>query len=207
MVFSRYVMFSEVYWHHAVRAATAMLQRAFYLLRGELDLDALFRLTEQEMIDQLRSAADTHPARVLLEGLFGRTRQLYKRLAQYSFFQNPEVYQQLARRPYPWLAACGEQLANLVSRRLSRRIAPYEILFDAPPLQLEVEFNVDVYFPKENCYRPLGEVSPVVHTLAREQFDDYVKRVRVFAHPSIIKDARGLGDLSGLIREAIGTMG
>ena len=32
MVFARYVMFSEVYWHHGVRAATAMLQRAFYLL-------------------------------------------------------------------------------------------------------------------------------------------------------------------------------
>ena len=34
MVFARYVMFSEVYWHHAVRSATAMLQRAFYLLHG-----------------------------------------------------------------------------------------------------------------------------------------------------------------------------
>ena len=39
MVFARYVMFSEVYWHHAVRSATAMLQRAFYLLHGQLDLD------------------------------------------------------------------------------------------------------------------------------------------------------------------------
>ncbi len=29
MVFARYVMFSEVYWHHAVRCATAMLQRSF----------------------------------------------------------------------------------------------------------------------------------------------------------------------------------
>ena len=38
MVFSRYVMFSEVYWHHAVRSATAMLQRAFYLLYDALDL-------------------------------------------------------------------------------------------------------------------------------------------------------------------------
>ena len=28
MVFARYVMFSEVYWHHAVRAATSMLSRA-----------------------------------------------------------------------------------------------------------------------------------------------------------------------------------
>jgi HD superfamily phosphohydrolase len=51
MVFARYVMFSEVYWHHGVRAATAMLQRAFYLLHGSLDLDALFRMTESAMID------------------------------------------------------------------------------------------------------------------------------------------------------------
>jgi len=42
MVFARYVMFSEVYWHHGVRAATAMLERAFYLLHGELDLKGLF---------------------------------------------------------------------------------------------------------------------------------------------------------------------
>ncbi len=53
MVFARYVMFSEVYWHHAVRSATAMLQRAFYLLQGSLDLDVLFRLTETAMIERL----------------------------------------------------------------------------------------------------------------------------------------------------------
>ena len=57
MVFARYVMFSEVYWHHGVRAATAMLQRAFYLLHGALELDALFRMTEHEMIDELQRAA------------------------------------------------------------------------------------------------------------------------------------------------------
>ena len=58
MVFARYVMFSEVYWHHAVRAATAMLQRAFFLLQDRLDVDRLFRLTELPFIDQLRQAAD-----------------------------------------------------------------------------------------------------------------------------------------------------
>ena len=64
MVFARYVMFSEVYWHHGVRAATAMLQRAFYLLHGALDLDALFRMTEHEMIDELAAggAAAARPA-------------------------------------------------------------------------------------------------------------------------------------------------
>ena len=30
MVFARYVMFGEVYWHHAVRSATSMFTRAFH---------------------------------------------------------------------------------------------------------------------------------------------------------------------------------
>ena len=165
MVFARYVMFSEVYWHHGVRAATAMLQRAFYLLHGMLDLDALFRLTEAPMIAALQQAAETGPAGELLDGLFGPHRRLYKRLAQYSFFEEPAVYERLARRPYPWLAACAQQFAQLASTALGRIVAPHEILFDAPPVEREVEFNIDVYFPKEDRYRPLGEVSPVVRTL------------------------------------------
>ena len=134
MVFARYVMFSEVYWHHGVRAATAMLQRAFYLLHGALDLDALFRMTEHEMIDELQRAAGGGPAGELLQGLFGPTRQLYKRLAQYSFLEQRELYERLARRPYPWLAACAEQFAAVASAALGRVVAPHEILFDAPPV-------------------------------------------------------------------------
>ena len=203
MVFARYVMFSEVYWHHTVRAATTMLQRAFYVLYAELDLDALLRLNEPQLIDHLRIAASAGPAAELLEGLFGTSRQLYKRLAQYSFFQQREMYQRLARRPYPWLAACGDALAHILSRKLGRRVAPHEILFDAPPVQLEVEFNIEVFFPKEDCYRPLGDVSPVVQTLAQKQFDDYVKRVRIFAQPHLVEEIRSLGDLSDSLAEAI----
>jgi HD superfamily phosphohydrolase len=206
MVFARYVMFSEVYWHHTVRSATAMLQRAFYLLYADLELDGLFRLNEQEMVNQLQQTAAGSPAGELLDGLFGPTRQLYKRLGQYSFIQNRELYEQLARRPYPWLAACGEALANVLSCRLTRRVAPHEILFDAPPVHREVEFNIEVYFPKENTYRQLGEVSPVVDTLARKQFDDYVKRVRVFAHPRLADDMSSLGNLEESLREAVQQM-
>jgi HD superfamily phosphohydrolase len=203
MVFARYVMFSEVYWHHGVRAATAMLQRAFYLLCDQLDMDQLFRMSEPEMIDALRRSAAESPAGELLDGLFGATRRLYKRLAQYSFFERPELHQRLARRPYAWLAACAEQFAVAASRALGRVVAPHEVLFDAPPVAREVQSNIDIFFPKEKRYRPLGEVSPVIRTLATEQFDDYVKRVRIFAHPRVVADLRRLDDLSDLLREAI----
>ena len=203
MVFARYVMFSEVYWHHAVRAATAMLQRAFSELYTSLDLDALLRMTEQRMIDELLRSAARGPAAELLTGLFGPTRQLYKRAAQFSYFQQPELYERLAGQPYPWLVRCGELFATVVSRRLGRRVAPHEVLFDAPPVQREAEFNIDVFFPKENCYRRLGDVSPVVQTLARKRFDDFVKRVRVFVHPSLADEFSRLGDLSEPLDEAI----
>jgi len=202
MVFARYVMFSEVYWHHAVRSATAMLQRAFSLLHQSLDIDTLFRLTERPMIDALFAASGDGPARELLDGLFGPTRRLYKRVTQYSLFQEPQLYQKLARKPYPWLVRCAENFAGLASTALSRIVASHEVLFDAPPVKLEVEFQIDVHFPKENCYRRLGDISPVVRTLAREQFDDYVKRVRVFAHPRVAEDLRSLPRLPELIAEA-----
>ena len=201
MVFARYVMFSEVYWHHAVRSATAMLQRAFYRIHRRLDLPALFRLTEEPFLARLFEAADG-PARELLEGLFGPSRRLYKRLAQYSFFEHREAYEQLARRPYPWLAACAEEFARLAGERLGIWIAPHEVLFDAPPVQLEVQFNVEVFFPRDGAYHSLGDISPVVHTLARRQFDDYVKRVRVFVHPRLAETIEKLGALPPLLLEA-----
>ena len=203
MVFARYVMFSEVYWHHAVRAATAMLQRAFYLIHQRLDLHRLFRLPEAALIAGLTDAARDTPAAELLDGLFGPRRRLFKRWAQFSFFEQHELYQRLTRRPYPWLVACAGRLAAGLSAELGREVPPDEILFDAPPVKREVEFNVDIHFPKEGCYRPLGAVSPVVQTLAQKQFDDYVKRVRIFVHPRWIEACRSLTTLDKLVHRAV----
>ena len=203
LVFARYVMFSEVYWHHGVRAATAMLQRAFYLLRDTLDLDQLFRQTQTRFIEELQTAAGAGPAHDLIGGLFGATRRLYKRVAQFSFLEERDFYERLARRPYPWLAACAGQFADLAGAALGRVVAAHDILFDAPPVAREVEFNIDVYFIKERRYRPLGEVSPVVRTLAERQFDDYVKRVRIFAPTPLAAELRSLPDLPRLLDEAI----
>ncbi len=203
MVFARYVMFSEVYWHHAVRAATAMFQRAFYLLHGSLELDALFRGTDETMVAEMLRVAGDSPAAELLTGLFGPARRLYKRVLQMSFLEDRELYHRLARRPYPWLVACAEQFAILCSSALGQVVAPHELLFDAPPVTREVQFDVEIHFPKEGCYRTLDEASPVVRTLATEQFDDYVKRVRVFAHPRIVDRLRGLPSFRNLLSEAI----
>ncbi|HEX4132627.1 MAG TPA: HD domain-containing protein [Pirellulales bacterium] len=203
MVFARYVMFSEVYWHHGVRAATAMLQRAVYLLHRQIDPQQLFRRSEPAMVAELRRIAAMSPAGELLDGLFGAHRRLYKRVTQCSWFENRAWFDRLAGQPYPWLLECAERFAALAAKKLARPVAGHEVLFDAPPAQREIEFHVEVYFAKQRCYRPLGEVSPVVRTLAREQFDDYVKRVRLFAHPRIAGELAELANLDSLVGEAI----
>jgi hypothetical protein len=190
-----------------VRSATAMLQRAVYLLRDSLDFAELQSLTEQPMVERMRTAAAGGPAAELLSGLFGGERRLYKRLTQYSYFEEPEIYRRLARQPYATLAECSGRLAEILSRELKCNVAAHEILIDAPPVELEVQFDVEVYFPKQGVYRRLGEVSPVVRTLAREQFDDFVKRVRLFVHPRLAGRLRPLPDLSEIVAEAAESAG
>ncbi|GAB6166767.1 HD domain-containing protein [Thermostilla marina] len=206
MVFARYVMFSEVYWHHAVRSATAMLQRAFYLVYRSLDLDRLFRLGEWEFVESIRQHAGDHGADELLGGLFGPRRSLYKRVRQFDVLENAELHRYFRGKSYDWLAAFGDNLAVLLSKRLRRVIAPQEILVDAPPPGREIQFKVDVFFLKTREYRSLHETSPVVRALADEQFDDYVKRVRIFAHPRIADAVRDLPDLDDCITETIARM-
>lgn len=206
MVFSRYVMFSEVYWHHAVRSATAMLQRSFFLLRAQLDLETLFRTSEPEFIRLIRSAAKGSPAADLLDGLFGPTRRLYKRALELSVFRRGELHQKLARRPYEWLTTCAELIANELSVLFGLRVAPHEVLLDAPPVKREVEFDVDVYFPREKRYRKFSEVSPVVETLARKQFDDCVKQVRLFLHARLPYKSVTSDEMSEALARAIEKM-
>jgi hypothetical protein len=65
---------------------------------------------------------------------------------------------------------------------LDLKLAPNELLIDAPPAQCEVQFDLRVRH-KTGEYRELFELSPVVQSLATRQFDEMVKRVRVFIHP------------------------
>ena len=180
MIFARYVMFSEVYWHHAVRSATAMLQRLFCELYhiGKIEFSQYVRLSEDDAIRFFLDASKGTPMEKLAQGLFGVRRQLYKRVAQFSILEQPEMYHQLAGKPY--LELC--ELANQY-RTDADTSSPLSVLIDAPPVKKEIEIKIEVYFPKSDRYLALEDISPIVRAMSREQFDDYVKRVRIFAHP------------------------
>lgn len=203
MVFARYVMFSEVYWHHAVRAATCMFARAFFELRHRLNLREMFQQTEADVIHLLKEASRGTACEGLLAGIFGPRRQIHKRVIECTLHHHRELYELLARRPYDFLAKCSERLSAALGSEIGEELTPVDVLIDAPPGNREVEFQVDIFFPKESRYRPLREVSPVVRALAGTQFDDYVKRVRIFAHPRCARRIRSIDKLAEKVAAAV----
>lgn len=205
MVFARYVMFSEVYWHHAVRSGTAMLQRAVFRLRSAAQLEAWQSMTEYAMIDSLRQLARGGSSEPLVEGLFGPQRKLYKRLCQFNYVERPDMHRHLARKPFAVLVQCAERFAELAAAHFKISIAPEEVLIDAPPIKLEVQFKVQV--KTANGYQQLGDVSPVVQTLATTQFDDYVKKVRVFVAPHLKQRMNQPEEINNLLQQAVAEAG
>ena len=144
------------------------------------------------MIARLREQSAGEPSSALLEGIFGSRRRLYKRLVSFSFIENPDVFARLAQQPYPRLIECSKRLAHQLAEKTQQAVADWQVLFDAPPVGLEVQFDIDVIDSKTSQSRKLGDISPVVQTLAQEQFDNYVKQVRVFVAPELVDATKSL---------------
>ena len=221
LVFARYVMFSEVYWHHAVRSATAMFQRAVWRLQDQISMSETMTSGDTESIASLRRVAQGTSAASLLAGLFGDHRRLYKRGAQFSPFENPEIFFRIAGHSYPWLVQLGERISRRISVQIRQELPPDAILIDAPPSHSETAVHVEIFSPDKSDpsgvagqYRSLETVSPIIRTLAGkgcsdlfagriERFDDYVKKVRFLVSPKYVEQIRAIPNLISFIQEAL----
>jgi len=79
LLFAKYQMYRNVYWHHAVRSATAMYKRlvAVALDTGAVAADRVARYTDEGLLVHLDTPALVPEARQLLDAL--RIRRLHKR--------------------------------------------------------------------------------------------------------------------------------
>ena len=79
LLFAKYQMYRNVYWHHAVRSATAMYKRlvAVALESGVVDALHVSRYTDEGLLVHLDTPALPPSARMMLDGL--RLRHLHKR--------------------------------------------------------------------------------------------------------------------------------
>lgn len=202
MVFARYVMFSEVYWHHVVRSASAMLQRAVHAMRDRTDLiQSWTTMDESTMMNSMLEHTKGKRYQNCVHGLFGPTRVLYKRIAQFDFLCQPDLHRALSRRPYEQIIAITDRLASIFAGITGMEIDSFDVLIDAPPLKLDVQYDLQV-IQSNGVHRSLGELSPVVQSLATRQFDDIVKRVRIFVRPDLRDKLRSV-DIADCVHRAI----
>ncbi|HET6681320.1 MAG TPA: HD domain-containing protein [Gemmatimonadaceae bacterium] len=122
LLFAKYQMYRNVYWHHAVRSGTAMYKRLVddALRSGTLEADQLGTYTDEGLLHQLERRAPSS----LLASL--RERRLYKR-----GFECPAA--ELPLDAAEWIAD-DRALAVEVEDRLAAEVGlePGELLLDFP---------------------------------------------------------------------------
>jgi HD superfamily phosphohydrolase len=130
LLFAKYQMYRNVYWHHAVRSATCMFKRGVRAaVRGGLDAGSLADSTDDALTDRLIAADPTGLARAV------SARRLYKRALDLPASEVPAELEPWIRTRPDLLEAVEDRLAVEVG------LQPGELLLDFPshPSMLAVD--------------------------------------------------------------------
>ena len=122
LLFAKYQMYRNVYWHHAVRSATAMYKRMVddALRSRALDASLLPSYTDEGLLHQLEHAQPGP----LLDAL--RSRKLFKRALEWPASQLDEGYAE-------WIATDRERTRDAEDRLAGiLGMSPGEVLLDYP---------------------------------------------------------------------------
>jgi HD superfamily phosphohydrolase len=122
LLFAKYQMYRNVYWHHAVRSATCMFKRAVReaVGRNSVTVEALAEATDDGLMELLISRDRNTLASAI------RSRRLYKRALDLPASDVPADAQ-------PWIADDPDLLARVedgVAEQVG--LAPGELLLDFP---------------------------------------------------------------------------
>ncbi len=194
LVFTNYLMYRNVYWHHSVRSATAMFKRAVQdiLVNSDCSLDVtdFHRLTEGELILALRQEQrrlGLEGSSRLLEGVVNR--RLYKvasfifpgerkqGLMQYLY----DLYQHPDKRRLREI-----ELSEHFGGCLQRSVTGDEILIDIPRFDKSPEVDLKVFYGRDvpsDKPQPLNFDDPEVSRLQDSllhNFEDQAKIFRIF---------------------------
>ncbi len=176
LLFAKYQMYRNVYWHHAVRSATAMYKRmvAVILDAQLLTPAAVARCTDEELLVRVDTPALPAEARTLLAGL--RQRHLHKRA-----YECPAAT--LGDDVGEWIAS-DYALTRRVEDALAAELgyAPGAILLDYPAKTQMLGLDLPVPRPDGRVAGPTGAGWEGAIHLPRlsDEFYRSARRLRVF---------------------------
>jgi len=185
LLFAKYQMYRNVYWHHAVRSATAMYKRAVgaALGSGALDVRKLPGLTDEQLLQHLAEVSPTPLVTRL------RERRLYKRA-----FECPAA--ELPDDAGEWIASDRDRTAA-AERTLAAELGlrEEELLLDYPEKTQMLDLDLPVQLRSGSVSRLTSEGLPGVIHLPELSAQLYrsARWLRIFsARPVAIRKERVL---------------
>jgi HD superfamily phosphohydrolase len=191
LVFTNYLMFRNVYWHHAVRGASAMFKRAVQeiLLHPDCQLaPARFhRITEGELILMLRQEQERLGLAGSAQLLAGTVnRRLYKVAAVIHPGERKQDLMRYLNALYHDPAQRRDkerELCRIFSAPLGRHLAGHEILIDIPSIGKKPEVDLKVFYGAglaADRIDPLSFDDPEVSRLRESLLDNFEEQAKVF---------------------------
>ena len=188
LLFAKYQMYRNVYWHHAVRSATAMYKRLVEdaVHAGVVDVQSLSRYTDEGLMHRLESSRST-PLLVAL-----KERKLYKRAAEWPAAE-------LEDATVEWIATDRRRVAeaeNAIASELG--LTPGDLLLDYPVKTQMLGLDIPVLRRSNKVERLTGEgwIGTINLPSLSEQLYKSARWLRVFtARPAKLEPARILGIL------------
>jgi HD superfamily phosphohydrolase len=190
LLFAKYQMYRNVYWHHAVRSATCMFKRAVRIAvsRGTVGLDGLADATDDGLMELLVSRGANALATAV------RTRRLYKRALDLPASDVPGDAQ-------PWIAE-DPDLLEQVEDALARQVglAPGELLLDFParPSMLSVDLPLRTRAGATERLTDEGRAGHLGLPRVADELYRSARRLRVFVASSPSRPLDGILDLLAL---------
>jgi HD superfamily phosphohydrolase len=147
LLFAKYQMYRNVYWHHAVRSATAMYKRLVEdaVRTDVVDVQSLARHTDEGLMHRLESDRPTPLLAALKE------RRLYKRAVEWPAAE-------LDDNMVEWIATDRKRVAQ-VENSLAKEfgLAPGELLLDYPVKTQMLGLDIPVLRRSGKVERLTGE--------------------------------------------------
>ncbi|MEO7502273.1 MAG: HD domain-containing protein [Gemmatimonadaceae bacterium] len=150
LLFAKYQMYRNVYWHHAVRSATAMYKRMVEdaLRVGAIDAELLPSYTDEGLLHRLEHAAPSS----LLDAL--KSRRLYKRALEWPASQLDDGFGE-------WVATDRDRTREAEDALAAELgVKPGEVLLDFPIKTQMLGLDIPVLRRNGSVERLTGEGWP-----------------------------------------------
>ncbi len=195
LLFAKYQMYRNVYWHHAVRSATCMFKRAVRLAvaAGKLGADAVANATDDGLSEQLFAADPSGLGRAV------QARRLFKRALDLPGSEVPE-------ETIPWVRERPDLLER-VEDALAREtgLGPNELLLDLPSNPTMLSVDLPLRIRTGSVERLTGEGRAGQFDLPRVAAELYrsARRLRIFTARPVTARLERARELIGMTPDEI----